>query len=222
MTRFSDTWADEIWTAVSSAKGGNGLAWKLALAAIAVTGARPAALERGITFSLATIDGKRYLEATIAGVKLGSTRGQPYHIIRWATESDSHRAEELLEIAKATTKAPGQKLKICYDADAISTRLRELSRSIWPRRKYHITAYCYRELISSTAKEAGIDAREIAAAMGHKSTESQGAYSRASAKKKGGRRPWTNASPAISVRADRSFSERFKKAKVQQRQKLRR
>lgn len=215
MTRFSDAWADEIWTTVSSAKNGNGFAWKLALAAIAVTGARPAALERGITFSLTTIDGKKHLEATIAGVKLGSTRGQPYHVIRWATENDSHRIEELLEIARATAKAPGQKLKISYDAEAISTRLRELSRKIWPRRKYHISAYCYRELLSSTAKEAGIDGREIAAAMGHRSTESQGAYSRASTKKKGGRRPWTSATPAISIRADRSFIARFKKASAQ-------
>ena len=220
MTRFSDTWADEIWAAVSSANGGDGRAWKLPLAAIAVTGARPAALERGITFSLSTINGITYLEANIAGVKLGSSRGQPHHLIRWATEGDSHRSDELIEIAKATMKAPGRKLRISYDAEAISTRLRELSRALWPRRKYHITAYCYRELISSTAKEADIDPAEIAAAMGHRSTESQGSYSRASAGKKGGRRPWTNTCPAISVRADRGFAARFKKAKVQMRQRI--
>lgn len=213
MSSFDDGWPDQIWSAANRINGGKGAAWLLPLAALAVTGARPAALERGITFALITDQGRRYIEATIQGVKLTANRGQPSHTIRWSTSDDTHRPDELAALAEAMMKAPGRKLTVRYDSEAISTRLRELSQQLWPRRRYHITGYCYRELIVSTAKAAGVDAAELAAALGHRSAESQGAYARAGRRRKSGvRRPFASASGMVKVRLERAPMARFKAA----------
>ena len=210
MSSFSDDWPDQIWAAVSGINRGKGAAWKLAVAVLAVTGCRPSALERGVIFSLVRDGSKSFIEATIPGVKLTLNRGQPEHRIRWSTESDTHRPSELLALATAVMAAPSRTLAVTYDAEAISTRLREVSRSLWPRRKNQITAYCYRHLLSSTAKAAGVDPAELAAAMGHRSTESQGAYARAKRTKTGARKPWAAVGASIPVRQDRGFVARFK------------
>jgi hypothetical protein len=210
MASFDEDWPDQIWSAAGAINGGRGARWKLALAAIAVTGCRPAALERGLTFSLLHEGQKAFIEVHIPGVKLTNDRGQPDHRIRWSTEDDTHRPEELLALAKATMATPNHKFSVSYDAEAISTRLRELSRSLWPRRKRHITAYCYRELLSSTAKAAEVDPIELAAALGHRSTESQDAYSRARRHKGQRKKPWTSVSASISIKKDRGFTARFK------------
>lgn len=210
MSSFSDDWPDQIWAAVSGINGGKSATWKLAVAVLAVTGCRPSALERGVIFSLVRDGSKSFIEATIPGVKLTSTRGQPEHRIRWATESDTHRPTELLTLAKAAMAAPGRTLTVTYDAEAISTRLREVSRTLWPRKKFQITAYCYRHLLSATAKAAGADPTELAAAMGHRSTESQGAYARAGRAKAGSKKPWASVGALIPVKQDRGFVARFK------------
>lgn len=220
MSSFDADWADQVWNAVNAVDG-RGAAWRLPVAALAVTGARPVALERGIEFALVTEQGKRYIEATIPGAKITASRGQPEHKIRWATSDDTHRPNELALLADAMMKAPARKLKIQYDAEAISTRLRETSRKLWPRRRYHVTAYCYRELIASVAKGAGVDPAELAAAMGHRSAESQGAYARASKNTKtGSRRPFASASGALKVRLDRAPMARFKATSMAKKTKV--
>ena len=110
--------------------------------------------------------------------------------------------------------APGRRLVVSYDAEAISTRLREISTQLWPRRKNKVTGYCYRELLSSTAKAAGVDAVELALAMGHRSTESQGAYARAGRIRGGTGKPWGSVSGKVAVRTDRGPMARFKAASV--------
>ena len=222
MAYFEQDWPDRIWDAVGAKNGGKGANWKLALAALAVTGCRPAALERGLKFSIVREGQKTFIEAHIPGVKLTHNRGQPNHCIRWSTENDTHRPNELLALAQATMAAASRTLTVIYDAEAISTRLREVSRSLWPRRKRHITGYCYRELLSSTAKAAGVDPAELAAALGHRSTESQGAYSRASRFKGDTRKPWTSVAASLSIRQDRDFAARFKAKSSYKKNQLRR
>lgn len=220
MASFDPDWPNQVWSAVNQV-GVSGAAWRLPVAALAVTGARPAALERGIVFSLVKDQGKTFIEATIPGVKLTPTRGQPEHRIRWATNEDTHRVGELAAIAEAMMKAPGRRLVVRYDAEAISTRLRELSLKLWPRRRYQVTAYCYRELLASTAKAAGVDASELAAAMGHRSAESQGAYARAPrGSRASSRRPFASAKGNVAVKGDRAPMARFKAASAIKKSKM--
>lgn len=141
-------------------------------------------------------------------------RGQPEIIFSWGTTSDTHRPHELMAITKALMSAPDRRLTVQYDAEAISTRLRELSTKLWPRRKNKVTGYCYRELLSSTAKAAGADTVELALAMGHRSTESQGAYARAGRVKTTTKKPWGSVDGKVAVRTDRSPMTRFKIATI--------
>lgn len=225
MRTLDDDWPDQIWSAVSAKNGGQGAAWRLAVAALAVTGARPAALEKGITFSFANHDGRDVIEAHIPGVKLTSVRGQPEHMFSWSLRSDTHRVLELDALAGAIADAPDQTLVVQYDAEAISTRLREVSKTIWPRRKNQVTGYCYRELLSSTAKAAGVPAEELAAALGHRSAESQGAYARAGRAERargGGAKPWGSVAASVPVKMERAPMARFKAATAIKKAKLRR
>lgn len=212
MHTFDDDWPDQIWSAAKRVNGDKGASWLLPLAVLAVTGCRPAALELGVEFSVVKADGRRGIQAKIKGVKMraANDRSQPEHKITWFLDSQTHRLEELEELTRAVMASPSHKLVISYNADAISTRLREMSTRIWPRRKYKITSYCYRELLSSTAKASGADPVEIALAMGHRSTESQGAYARAGRTKTGTKKPWGSVSGKLSVRTDRSPMTRFK------------
>lgn len=211
MKHFAPGWEDELWRSVCAMNSGNGAAWQLALAAIAITGCRPASLEHGIEFKIVRENMSMYMEALIRGVKVTADRGQTEYRFRWHG-AHTHRQEEFGTIARAVAAAPNQRLTIQYDAEAISTRLREVSGKLWPRRKYRITAYCYRQLFSSAAKAANATAAELAVALGHRSTESQGRYARANKASRTGKKPWTKVEGAQPVRAHRSPMARFKAA----------
>lgn len=220
ISKLAPDWADKIWEEIKVGNrvgphpgspkfdewiiGGRqpkALTIKLPVAALAITGARPASLERGITFKiLRTKPAPRWLEATIPGAKIIRNekgeiiRGQDEIKILWQLDGvekiATHRRKELSAIAQATAAA-GSELTIQYDAESISTSLRLLSKKIWPRRKHHIAGACYRELFAEKAKEAGMPAEQIAAAMGHLSTRSQQKYQRKS-RAKGGVEPEEN------------------------------
>lgn len=214
MRSFDDDWPDQIFSAARQVNDGKGAAWLLPLAAIAVTGCRPAALEKGVEFSVVKRGGKNAIQAKIQGTKMTENRGQEETIFTWSVHTDTHRPDELMALTKAIMAAPDRKLIVSYDAEAISTRLRELSTKLWPRRRNKITGYCYRELLSSTAKASGADAVELALAMGHRSTESQGAYARAGRVKTASGKPWGSVSGKVAVRTDRSPMARFKLATI--------
>lgn len=85
MRTFDSDWPDQIWTAVSAMNNGRGAAWRAAVAVLAVTGCRPAELEKGVAFSSIKVGGHLIIEAKITGVKMGENRGQPEHLLRWDT-----------------------------------------------------------------------------------------------------------------------------------------
>jgi len=214
MKTFATDWADQMFRNAANVNNGKGAAWILALCAIAVTGARPAALEKGIQYSIEERDDGTYLVAKVLGVKLKKDSGQPWYCIMWKLgEMTTHRPRELLAILSALHQAPDSKLTIQYDAEAISTRLRELSRSIWPRKKYHISAYSYREGFAKAAKMAGVGKTELARAMGHISEASQRQYAGRRKPARSGkipRRPFDAAVAAKPVKKERPQMERFK------------
>ena len=223
MHTLAEDWPDRMWSAVCAISGGRGAAWKLAAAALAVTGARPAALEKGIEFSIVKRGGKSVIQAVIQGVKLiDDVRGQPEQRFFWSSHSDTHREQELTALAEAIAASPNRKIVVQYDAEAISSKLREVSKKLWPRRKNHITGYCYRELLSSTAKAAGASVEELALALGHRSAESQGAYARAGRIQRGGKKPWGAVSGAVKVKMERAPMARFKANTVAKKLKIRR
>lgn len=185
MKHLEADWPDKIWEKAAARNNDKGASWLIPLAALAMTGVRPASLEKGIVFEVKNERGIIFLYATYKGAKLlknpdgTAKRGQDQVSLRWRLSEPrdhTHRPKELAEILKAINTSPGRKITVSYDAEAISTRIREISKEIWPRKTYHVSGVCYRELFASTNKEAGIDAEELAMAMGHISAESQGKY----------------------------------------------
>ncbi len=58
----------------------------------------------------------------------------------------------------------------------LQTRLNNLTRETWPRRKTQATFYSFRHQLGSNLKASGIDRSEVAYLMGHQSTSSVDAY----------------------------------------------
>ncbi|MYM29950.1 hypothetical protein GTP58_16590 [Duganella sp. CY15W] len=71
MRHLAPEWADKIWDAAQARNRGAGAEWLLPLAALAVTGVRPASLKRGITFDLVQDrDGAKHIRARSFGAKI--------------------------------------------------------------------------------------------------------------------------------------------------------
>jgi len=214
MKYLDPKWADQMFYAACRINEGAGAAWLLPLAALATCGARPAALEKGLEYRIEEEGGSTYLVARVPGVKLKANAGQPWYCIKWKLgDMQTHRPRELMVILRALKKCPDGVLNIQYDAEAISTRLRNLSKTIWPRKKYHVTAYTYREEFAKAAKMSGVEKAELALAMGHVSERSQRQYHgkrKASNYGKKPIRPFSTAVAAKPVKKERPQMERFK------------
>jgi hypothetical protein len=230
MKHLDPEWADKIWikaheNAVANPQKSPELI--ACIAALALTGARPASLERGIVFSLNRSDKNNvFIEAKIPGAKLVYEdeektilkRGQEEVSIRWSLSNPElpPRKQELAYIAEML-KLNGRPVKIKMGVDAIAKRVASLSKQIWPRKVYHVSPICYRELFSANGKAAGIDPVELAAAMGHLSTESQGRYASPRKRTSGAVAPpkvnriFTSAKASGEVKTHRTESERFPK-----------
>ena len=239
MSKLDPLWADKIWKAiktgnktvlakssndytkwVDAGKPGRPLSIMLPVAALALTGVRPISLERGITFSIIEVDGISFIQAHSNGAKIVRNekseiiRGQEDVKISWRLTPPaqaSHRRDEMREILKAVLAAPNRSITISYNAESISTLLRELSKKIWPRRKHHVSGICYRELFSMAAKDAGTEPIELAAAMGHLSARSQEKYHRRQ-RGKGGiapAKPFSSATATTTPKAVVSPTDRL-------------
>jgi len=224
MRHLAPEWADKLWDAAQARNRGAGAEWLLPLSALAVTGIRPASLEKGATFDLVyDRDGAEYIRARSFGAKIlkdingAPIRGQDKVQVCWRLSPPAdtpHRPEELSAILQALRNSEQRRITVAYDAEGISTRIRELSKEIWPRKQYHVSAICYRELLSSCCKDAGISAGDIAKVMGHLSTESQGRYSsgtrRSTQPPEQQRRLFSHIAATTEVRTHRSPMQRFK------------
>jgi hypothetical protein len=226
MRHLAPAWADKLWDAAQARNRGAGAEWLLPLAALAVTGIRPASLERGITFDLVhDRNGAEYIRARSFGAKIlkdfdgAAIRGQDEVQVCWRLSPPAdapHRPKELSAILQALQNSEQKRITVAYDAEGISTRIRELSKEIWPRKQYQVSAICYRELLSSCCKDAGMSASDIAKVMGHLSTESQGRYSsgirRSSRPPEQQARLFSHIAATNAVRTHRSPMQRFKNA----------
>ena len=184
-----------------------------------------AALECVTNGCLATPTEENGYGATILGAKLlthedgTQKRGQQKVYLSWyidiKADRPTHRPEKFDTIASALMRTPHRQLIVQYDAEAISTRLRELSQELCPRRRHHVSAICYRELFAAESKAAGMPLADLAAAMAHLSTESQGRYAAAGRRKSPKRtaqRTFSTVTASSPVRTDRSPMSRFKRA----------
>lgn len=247
MQKLDPSWPDKIWAEIMAGnrsgpresperyaqwviagRPSRPLSIMLPVAALALTGVRPISLERGIVFKKTVEkDGTEFLDAISQGAKIirddngELLRGQEEVTMRWRLtppQQLSHRRKEMLAIAKAVLASPDKSITITYNAESISTRLREISKRLWPRRRYHVSGVCYRELLSSTSKDADVDPVELAAAMGHLSAKSQQKYHRRTrtkghAERETKNKPFSSATATVTPRPVEKPIDRIAKSK---------
>jgi len=176
--RLPSNWRQTIWRALSV----DNTRLLSAVAVLQLTGCRPEELKAGVTVAYMHNDPTHgeVLALTIKGAKVSEIpdrngnlhqRGQPERtiIVSLSSEQASHLADRIMDNG-------GKALTVEYHRKGISARLGETSRKVFPKRREHISAYCYRHSFASDQKSAQVERDKIAAALGQLSNYSQGAY----------------------------------------------
>lgn len=171
LSKLDADWREKIFNSIQSER------FKLAVSVLSATGCRPIELERGVI--IRTNEGRLSIGISGAKVDKEAGRGQPLRLL--IVDSKTLWGSFLIQYAKTQVNNTAI---IKYDAGAVSQRLREKSRAIWPRRSTLVSAYTYRHYVGKAMKESGESIEKIASALGHATDFSQTAYGRAGGKKK--------------------------------------
>ncbi|HSH84576.1 MAG TPA: hypothetical protein VK979_05380 [Guyparkeria sp.] len=208
LTGLPPNWRDQIWAAATRPRAKDR---RDEISALALTGARPEELEKGIHFTLrddgsirARVEGAKYRPAT----KTEPGRGQEWRGFTIADPGNSvegnHLLQRLLESdGQITITGPEPKIMCDYT--------RRCAAAAFPRRaKIEISPYSYRHAFIARAKAQGLTDIEIAQIAGHQSTDSARHYGRArQAKLAGGGGRISEIQASDPVREiDRSWAER--------------
>jgi integrase len=141
-----------------------------ALLVLALTGLRPAELQKG---ALVSITAQGHLVITINGAKVTATAGQPARRI-WL-RVDNPVAWELREIVEATGDRHRLTVSIS-DPRAFCDYVRRLSRQLFPVARYVASPYSFRHAFAADQKAQKVSTEALAQMMGHVSERSQQSY----------------------------------------------
>ncbi|CAO3460804.1 hypothetical protein [Azospirillum argentinense] len=155
-------WHDTMLAAMAAGK------YASAAAVSYLTGARPEELATGVEVRGA---GDGLLEILIRGAKVRGDAGQPWRRLTLAAIGPA--AEHL--VAQLAAAPDGCLMVRVASSKAYSDAMRCVSRRMWPG-KPTVTPYCYRHLVSADLKAAGLTEPDIAAALGHAASVTQGRY----------------------------------------------
>lgn len=135
----------------------------------AITGCRPAELQKGILAR----SGDGHLTIAIKGAKVDAAKGQKWRILRYdLTDPHPLVASLAQEIALI-----GGEIRIAIENPRNwSTALRRVGQTLWPQHKKHITPYCLRHDAASNFKASSLNSDEIAQALGHATNKTQKRY----------------------------------------------
>jgi len=160
------------------------------VAVLSATGARPAEFVRGIEV---TLDAAGTLRFRIEGVK---THGGKYGQAERAFSVSADRPE-LTYLRDRVIKNDGPLVAIAA-AGALSDKVRQLSKKVFPGLKSTVSAYVFRHQVAADLKASGLSDREVSAALGHSVDETKSYYGAAqSARSTGG---FTNIQASRMVR----------------------
>lgn len=157
---------------------------KLPFLAAAATGARPGELHHGIQFvSQESLKGPLAeklagkLALRVMGGKVRDNAGQPWRDVVIGTEPGSLGAE--LKEAWLRAGQPA-KVRCAGTKEAFSLAVAYAAAKVWPKHatgtKAAVSAYSLRHAFAADGRAQGLSAEQLAEAMGHISTRSQGQY----------------------------------------------
>ena len=158
-----------------------------ALVALYATGCRPDEIETGIKVNFDSKNNK--LSFKIIGSKLNYQQKRGIRIREVTvkiTDKNLQYYKPIIDIFEKNPQAYDLKIKT-ESAKAFSGYITKISKKLWPRKKYHASAYSFRHAKATELKNSeGFDAEKIAKIMGHASVRSQQSYGRKSKRSAGG------------------------------------
>lgn len=147
-----------------------------AILVAALTGCRPEELRHGVLISWADNppSGMGEIGFEIDGAKVKAHQGQPQRLIIYRAD-DPH---PLLEALRARL-AGRRELLVCIDSPVnFTVEIRRLARSLWPKHKHAITAYCLRHQWAADLKRHAA-ADSVSQGLGHASAKTRRHYGQA-------------------------------------------
>jgi len=151
----------------------------VAMLVAALTGCRPAELQRGVKVWRA-FDNDRKLHLIhfeINGAKVKAGQGQPSRHLAY-TQHDVHPLVVMLNQVLPSLDDGTLHVQIEKPVN-FTTEVRRLANSLWPKHPHTVTPYCFRHQWASDAKRVGtVDS--VSQGLGHVSTKTQRNYGTAS------------------------------------------
>lgn len=145
------------------------------VAVLSATGARPAEFEKGIEVAVVDVVGSsKSLRFKIWGAK---THGGKYGQEERSFTVLVNRPE--LSYLHERVSAAGGKLVVNAKAGALSDKIRQLSKKVFPNLQKTVSAYVFRHQFSKDQKSSDLSGVEISAAFGHSVDETKSYYSSA-------------------------------------------
>ncbi|MCK6491173.1 MAG: hypothetical protein L6R48_23225 [Planctomycetes bacterium] len=147
-----------------------------AMLVAALTGCRPEELRRGVLVRKGKdlVNGLSEISFQIEGAKVKLDQGQPRRVITYGGD-DAH---PLLSTLRARLVDQGELLVRIESPANFTVEVRRLARSLWPKHKLPITAYCLRHQWSADMKRRG-DAASVSQGLGHVSAKTRRHYGQA-------------------------------------------
>ena len=142
----------------------------------ALTGCRPEELRRGVLIRWVNNprSGMGEIRFEIDGAKVKAHQGQPHRLIAYGAH-DPHPLLEALRIRLAGRR----ELLVCIDSPVnFTVEVRRLARSLWPKHKHAITAYCLRHQWAADLKRHAA-ADSVSQGLGHASAKTRRHYGQA-------------------------------------------
>lgn len=162
-------WRTELYK-----RGANGK-YGMALLVSALTGARPSELAKGIEIWKAYDDslGKYVLCFDIRGAKVSALQGQPNRFMSYAIDDNNPLVKAMVQ--RLHEKSDSNLRVDVRDSGNFTVEVRRLARSLWPKHKQAITAYCFRHQWSADVKANG-NAGAVSKGLGHLSAKTRRYY----------------------------------------------
>ena len=147
-----------------------------AILVAALTGCRPEELRHGVLIRWANnprndMDEIRF---EIDGAKVKTYQGQPHRLIAYG----AHDPHPLLEALRARLAGQGELLVRIDSPVNFTVEVRRLARSLWPKHKHAITAYCLRHQWAADLKRHAA-ADSVSQGLGHASAKTRRHYGQA-------------------------------------------
>lgn len=162
--RRIESWREKLFNCVTSSH-------KDATAVIALTGARPSEVARGVTVAVEETGNGQRLLISIQGTKLTATTGQPLRVMR--IRIDCLEARHLLMRIQACASTS---MTVTTNPVNLCAAIIRAGRRAFPNLKGSVSPYVLRHAMASSLKHAGVGPVQLAQVLGHQATETQQYY----------------------------------------------